>query len=126
MSNVRLTKTQIQEGIWDGLLSDWLVSTEPPLVKVLHLGREVDGVTIKPANDGQGWHLRVPIPIKAILDGVQTFIIVDEKTGDTLDSFSILAGEALAEDIRAEIDLLRAELDMLKKAFRRHCIETMG
>ena len=37
-----------------------------------------------------------------------------------------LAGEALAHDIRAEIDLLRAELDMLKRAFRRHCLETMG
>jgi hypothetical protein len=30
----------------------------------------------------------------------------------------------LAEDIRAEMDLLRAELDLLKQAFRRHCVET--
>jgi hypothetical protein len=26
--------------------------------------------------------------------------------------------------LRAEVDLLRAELDMLKRAFRRHCVET--
>jgi hypothetical protein len=43
-----------------------------------------------------------------------------------LGSFSIVAGDALAEDIRAELSLLRAELDMLKKAFRRHCVETSG
>jgi hypothetical protein len=30
----------------------------------------------------------------------------------------------LDEDIRAEVDLLRAELDLLKRAFRRHCSET--
>ncbi|MDG1118282.1 MAG: hypothetical protein P8N72_14345 [Flavimaricola sp.] len=126
MSNLRLTKTQILEGTWEGLLSDGRVGAEPPLLKVLHMGLEVEGVTIGSAQDGLGWHLRVPIPIKALSDGVQTFVVVDEKTGDTLDSFTILAGEALAEDIRAEIDLLRAELDMLKKAFRRHCIETMG
>ena len=43
----------------------------------------------------------------------------------TLDTITFIAGEALADDIRAEIDLLRAELDMLKRAFRRHCVETM-
>ena len=32
--------------------------------------------------------------------------------------------QALAEDIRAEVDLLRAELDLLKRAFRRHCQDT--
>jgi len=26
--------------------------------------------------------------------------------------------------MRVEMDLLRAELDMLKRAFRRHCLET--
>ena len=47
-----------------------------------------------------------------------------KQTGDTLDSISIITGEVLSDDIRAEMNLLRAELDMLKKAFRRHCIET--
>jgi hypothetical protein len=30
----------------------------------------------------------------------------------------------MEDDLRAEVDLLRAELDMLKRAFRRHCLET--
>ena len=68
--------------------------------------------------------LRVPIPAELLSDGVQTFLIRDTDSGETLESFSILAGEALADDIRAEVELLREELDMLKRAFRRHCLET--
>jgi hypothetical protein len=45
-------------------------------------------------------------------------------TDAVLASFAFLAGDALSEDIRAEMDLLRDELDMLKRAFRRHCVET--
>ena len=37
---------------------------------------------------------------------------------------ALLAGEALSQDIRAEMALMRAELDLLKQAFRRHCRET--
>ena len=41
-----------------------------------------------------------------------------------LDSFALMSGDALSYDIRAEMTLLREELDMLKRAFRRHCLET--
>ena len=54
----------------------------------------------------------------------ENFIISDEKTGMMLNSFALLFGEVLAEDIRAEMGLLREELDLLKSAFRRHCVET--
>ena len=37
---------------------------------------------------------------------------------------TIADGEALGDDMRVEIELPRAELDMLKRAFRRHCVET--
>jgi hypothetical protein len=55
-------------------------------------------------------------------DGVQTFVI--QNAGQTLGSFSIVSGRPLDHDLRSEIDLLRAELDLLKRAFRRHCVET--
>ena len=68
----------------------------------------------------------VPIPTALLSDGVQTFLVRDPATGATLGHFTIVTGVPLEDDIRAEIDLLRAELDMLKKAFRRHCVETGG
>ena len=45
--------------------------------------------------------MQVPIPDEAIADG-----------------------EALVDDMCVEIESPRAELDMLKSAFRRHCVET--
>lgn len=125
MPDVTLTKTHILEGAWRGILTlddggDW-----QPGVVVQHEGKPIDGVIITPL-DGQSWEIRVPIPPETIADGLQTYVITDAGSGAKLDSFALLAGEALAHDLRAEIDLLRAELDMLKRAFRRHCLETMG
>lgn len=118
-----LTRTRILEGVWQGVLVG-ATGDAPPDIRVTHFDRPVDGVQLERAADGSGWLVRVPIPPEVISDGVQTFVIRDAGSDETLDSFAILAGEALAEDIRAEVDLLRAELDMLKRAFRRHCLET--
>jgi hypothetical protein len=72
------------------------------------------------------WAVRVPIPAEALTEGVQTFVIRDVATEEKLTHFTIITGVAMEEDLRAEVDLLRAELDMLKRAFRRHCLETAG
>ncbi len=129
MPRLTLTKTSLIAGVWQGVLtapeSGQALDLTPNL-RVTHLGQDLPDVQVlpiaKPA-DG-GWLVRVPIPATLISDGVQSFVITDSNTGTTLNSFAILAGDALAEDIRAEMDLLRAELDMLKRAFRRHCVET--
>ena len=67
----------------------------------------------------------MPIPAEVIADGVQTFLISDTTTGERIGDFALMSGDALSYDIRAEVTLLREELDMLKRAFRRHCLETM-
>lgn len=117
-----LTKIRLSEGVWEGHLSG---EEGVPALKALHLDQELDGLEVTPVEEGAGWRVRLAIPVELISDGVQTFVIADAATGEHLSSFALLAGEGLAEDIRAEMDLLRAELDMLKKAFRRHCLETM-
>jgi predicted alpha/beta-hydrolase family hydrolase len=121
MSSAVLTKTQIREGVWEGLLTG--VSGDPSL-EVEHLGRLVPGVIVQAVD--QGFAVRVPIPADVLMDGVQTFLIRLAGTTETLAHFTIVTGVAVEDDLRAEIDLLRAELDMLKRAFRRHCVETMG
>lgn len=116
-----LTATHLQEGVWQGILT---TTDTQPAIEVTHLGKPVDGVTVTKGDVKGQWLVRVPVPIAAISDGVQSFLINDQRTGARLNSFAILAGDPLSDDIRVEIDLLRAELDMLKKAFRRHCVET--
>ena len=121
MSGV-LTKVRLAEGVWEGVIS---AGDGKPALRALHLDQEVDGLEVTPSDGDSGWRVRLPIPVELISDGVQTFVIADAQTGEHLASFALLAGEALSEDIRAEMDLLRAELDMLKRAFRRHCLETL-
>lgn len=123
VSELTLTKTQIVEGVWEGVLTGPPGDT-PPAIEVTHFGQALGDVAVTPMADGE-WRVAIPIPIHAIADGVQTFVIRQPESDTVLDTFAVLAGEALAEDIRAEIDLLREELDMLKRAFRRHCLETM-
>jgi hypothetical protein len=94
---------------------------------VRHQEAEVAGVQVTPIPDRPGeWAVRVPVPVETLSEGVQTFLIRDKATGETLQHFTIITGVAMEDDLRAEIDLLRAELDMLKRAFRRHCVETLG
>lgn len=123
MNEIILTKTRIASGIWEGLLST-IPDTEPQIL-VTHLEKELIGIELAEVQGERGlWRLRVPIPADVLSDGVQTFLIQDRLTGSRLSEFTIVTGEPLENDIRAELDLLRAELDMLKRAFRRHCVET--
>jgi len=126
MSELILTATRLFEGVWEGVLtvSDADGNYQPD-IEVSHLGKPVDGVTVNEDSTQGYWVVRVPVPVATLSDGVQTFLVKDQRTGEKLNSFTILAGEPLGDDIRVEMDLLRAELDMLKKAFRRHCLETM-
>lgn len=124
MSEITLTKTRIRAGVWEGVLSG---AGDAPRLEVTHLQAVLPSVTVTPLPDRPGDHaVRVPIPAETLSDGVQTFLMRDAATGTTLHHFTIVTGIGLDEDIRAEVDLLRAELDMLKRAFRRHCLETMG
>jgi hypothetical protein len=123
MDGVKLTKTRIRAGVWEGVLS----GTEKPALEVRHLEADVPGVTVTAIPDRAGeWAVRVPVPVAALSEGVQSFLIRQRDTGETLAHFTIITGVPMEDDLRAEVDLLRAELDMLKRAFRRHCVETLG
>ena len=91
-----------------------------PVVEALHGGRAVEGVTVEPAGAGR-FAVRVPIPAWALNEGVQTILV--QADGARLAVITLVAGEPLDEDIRAELVLLRAELDLLKRAFQRHVRE---
>lgn len=128
MSAFTLTKTRFREGVWEGVLMARETGA-PPDIQVTLRDLPVSGVTVTEMppdmrDPGLRWLVQVPVPLEAVGDGVQTFLIIDAMSDQTLDSFTLISGEALGDDIRAEVDLLRAELDMLKRAFRRHCLET--
>ncbi len=121
MTELTLTKTEFASGTWQGLLTG---SPETPQLSVTHLNDEISGVSVTETKEAGTWLVQVPIPTEIIADGVQTLVISDAATRQTLQRISLIAGDALDDDLRAEIDLIRAELDLLKRAFRRHCSET--
>ena len=121
MGEAHLTGARIRAGRWEAELA--APGEAAPAVEVWHLEQQLEGVTIRPAAASR-WSVSVPIPAELLSDGVQTFLVRDGATGNRLGQFTIVTGVPLEDDIRAEIDLLRAELDMLKKAFRFHCVET--
>ncbi|MBZ8118413.1 hypothetical protein KUD11_07095 [Roseovarius sp. LXJ103] len=123
MSDLILTKTRLFEGVWEGVLSHQGDGNIQPKIEVTHLEKPLSGVEVMELED-RSWALRVPIPAEVITDGVQTFLIREVVRDETLGSFALMSGDALGYDIRAEVTLLREELDMLKRAFRRHCLET--
>jgi hypothetical protein len=123
MAELTLTKTRIQAGVWEGVLTG---AESPPEIVVSHMAQPVDGATLREDPQEAGQYLvRVPIPVELLCEGVQTFVITDRATDERLAAFTIVTGQPMDEDFRAEVALLRAELDMLKRAFRRHCVETM-
>ncbi|MBW6505283.1 MAG: hypothetical protein K0B00_00880 [Rhodobacteraceae bacterium] len=114
-----LEMQRIRAGRWEAVL----VGPDASGLQITHLERKLPGLETTP--DGAGrWRLSLPIPAEVLHDGVQTFLLQDAPSGEVLAHFSIVSGVPLEDDLRAEIDLLRGELDMLKRAFRRHCVES--
>lgn len=121
-----LNKKQIIGGKYIGLMRARAKGNPTPQMEMIHLGNVVGSVQVEAVGqDGDNWQVSAEIPKQFLTDGVQTFILVLAGESEILDQFTIITGEPLEEDLRAEIELLRGELDMLKRAFRRHCIETM-
>ena len=122
MPDMTLTKTRIRGGAWEGVLTG---AGAAPALQVTLQDVELAGISLAPLETQPGsYAVRVPIPAAALSEGVQTFMIRNRVNGEKLGHFTVITGVALEDDIRAEVDLLRAELDMLKRAFRRHCLET--
>jgi hypothetical protein len=115
-----LTQTRIANGVWEGVLTG---AVGAAALEASHQGRRLEGLTVAPVPGQSGTHeVKLPIPASVLSEGVQTLLI--EAGGEVLASLTLVAGQPLEEDLRAEISLLRAELDLLKKAFRRHVAET--
>lgn len=123
MSGLTLIRTGFRAGRWEGLLTAG-VEVETPRVVATHHGSTLGELVLKAGAKRGEWAAFFDVPRGILSEGVQTILFVDAKEQATLESFTILSGDALAADIRAEQDLLREELELLKRAFRRHCNES--
>jgi hypothetical protein len=123
MAGPTLTQTRIAQGVWEGVLTG--AGAEPPAVEALHQERRLEGLALTPLPGQAGaYALRLPLPAEILAEGVQTVLF--RAGGEVLAQVTLIVGPTVDEDLRAEIALLRAELDLLKRAFQRHCADTAG
>lgn len=115
MTESALTTLGFRAGIWRGRL----VAKNAPAIEVCHAGDVLEGVEVF-TESKDAWLISVPIPADRLGEGINTFLLIDQSTGADIGSFGIAIAECAADDLGAEVHLLRAELDLLKKAFRRH------
>ncbi|WP_134681891.1 hypothetical protein [Paracoccus ravus] len=114
----------LKSGIWQGLLRR---DTAPARIVLVHLGARLAEARVTAQEDGL-WRVAVGIPSQKLSDGLQSFLLLEDegKEGDPvapdaahLGSMNIVAGKPLDEDLLAELNLMRNELDLLKREFRR-------
>ncbi len=114
MSDLTLTDLTIRRGVILARLSG---SPHPPSVALVLEGTAL--AVAKVSADGADWHLSAPLPMDMLSDGARALALVDQDADQVLASVSVSLGEAYANDLRAEVEILRAELELLKKAVRR-------
>ena len=122
---LEITQIKFSQGVWQGLISGAAPRTDhlPKFDVKLH-EEPVDNVQVIRTQDTDELHLQITIPPSAVGSGVHSFVITEHQSLDVLARFTLIGGDLAEQDLRAEIDLLKAELELLKRAFRRHCVET--
>ena len=116
---MQLDKIDFSNGTWRGLLTAEKSGSIPAFSVELD-GALVDGVHVSAGPSDREWVIDIPIPNHAIGDGVYTFLIFVQGNSVPVGSFCISAGRPMEYDLQAEVALLREELKILKRAFRRH------
>lgn len=124
MTGEALVPVRMHAGRYEGVLTVDNPSMAHGL-EAVHEGKVVAVATliqdeIRPTD----WRVAIDLPASLIADGVQVIAIRSVTSGAVLDRITLMAGAPLDEDFRAEIALLRDELEMLKRAFRSHCAQT--
>jgi hypothetical protein len=119
------TSTGLRGGVWQGVLH---AATAPSRVSLEDDGVVLATARVTPAAEAGAFHVRVQVPSDWLSDGAHCFqLIADDGQGDEapgpdadrLAALPVTAGAAHAEDMRSEIALIRAELDLLKREVRR-------
>lgn len=121
MQDEVLTRVRLQGGRYEGLFN----GRADAGIEAVHEDQVVAAAGLMPDDRAPGrFRVTLDLPATVIAEGVQVIALRSTMSGAVLDRITLMSGAPLDEDIRAEVALLRDELEMLKRAFRRHCAET--
>lgn len=123
MSDWTVIRTRLRGGEWEAVVTG--PATGAPDLALMLLDRRIEGLRQELQAPGQ-WRLRAAIPADCLTEGVQSFGLWDQATGERIGGFTLIAGAPLEGDLRAEIELLRSEVELLKRMIRRHLARPPG
>lgn len=114
----------LKSGQWTGKLT---ADVLPARVYLALYGKIV--ATAELAEHGTGiWEVAAELPATVLNDGMQCVLLVADNgnqdeaplaDAQVLGHLNLMAGAPLDSDLVAEVQLLRAEIDMIKREFRR-------
>ena len=124
------------QGLRGGLWRGRLTGAVAPRRVVLVQHAEVLAEARVTADGGDAWRVEVDVPASVLTAGIQTLLLKsDDATagddasaagGEVLSRLTLMAGRPLDEDLTTEIAALRAELELVKREFRRFAAERTG
>lgn len=121
MQDEALTRVRLHGGRYEGLYA----GSPEAGIEALHRGQVIAVAHITPDDTAPSRsRVALDLPASVIGEGVQVITLRSTLSGAVLDRITLMSGDPLDEDIRAEVALLRDELEMLKHAFRRHASHT--
>ncbi|SNR40343.1 hypothetical protein EYF88_06785 [Paracoccus sediminis] len=120
---MRFESHGVAAGCWIGALAS---DTPPAGLVVLHRGQVVARAALRDAGPGV-WLVAADLPAAVIDTGLHALLlVVSDGDGNpagpasqVLSSLALIAGAVAGDDLLAEVAQLRAELDLLKREFRR-------
>ncbi|MEM1272476.1 MAG: hypothetical protein AAGF88_01595 [Pseudomonadota bacterium] len=117
---MELKRIALKGGRYEGRLD--ADGADVPVIELVHQERVVGHAEVSTAEDGL--HVTADVPSSVLSDGIQVLALRTASDGTVLDRVTFLMGSGLDGDFRSELALLRDEVELLKRAFRRHCVET--
>ena len=108
----------VSGGCWMGQLA---CDAPPDRLAVVHRGQVVAEARLAPAGEG-AWSVAADLPGAVIDQGVHGLLLVagpGDAAAQVLGRLTLIAGTAAGDELLAEVAQLRAELDLLKREFRR-------
>jgi hypothetical protein len=117
MADWTLERLRLADGRWEGRLTGPAGAAPPPLAATW-AGAEIAEARVVARAPGE-WTVSLLLPPALMTDGTQV-LAVGPRGGDPLCLESFAFGDPLAGDLRAELEALRTEVEVLKRALRRH------
>jgi hypothetical protein len=117
MTDWTLVRLRLAAGLWEGRLAGPAGAEPPPLAATCD-GVEIAAPQTVPEGPG-AWSVAFRLPPEVIADGTRT-LAIGPRGGEPLCRETLAFGDPLEADLRAELAALRTDLELLKRAFRRH------